>query len=156
MVELNETEQKEYDGYMVVLQDETTSVDIRIDVLIKLSHFFIGKDFSESFKYASLATIITDIPRADACCCLGDMYLIANKIKWAKIWYRHALDDSYREGCDCKYWTYLPLVKFAQIDFMEGQYDSALNLVEALLIMRKDDVDILELKEVILSKIDKK
>lgn len=155
MVKLNETEQKEYDGYIDTLQDETTSVDIRIDVLIKLSQFFIEKDFSESFKYASFATVITDKPRADACCCLGDMYLFANNIKWAKIWYRHALDDACRVGCDCKYWTYLPLVKFAQIDFIEERYDSALNLVEALLLMRKEDVEILQLKEVILSKLGK-
>ena len=41
-------------------------------------------------------------------------------------------------------------------DFLNENYDSALNLVEALLLMRKDDIEILELKDIILSKIGKK
>lgn len=147
---------EETNKYFEILESEESSIDQRVEALINLSNFFVDKDFADSFKYASMATIVTDIPRADACCCLGDRYLMANNIKWAKIWYRHALDDALRVGCDCKYWTYLPLIKFAQIDFLKENYDSALNLVEALLLMRKDDTEILELKDIILSKMGKK
>lgn len=147
---------EEINEYFKILELEDTSIDQRIEALINLSNFFVDKDFADSFKYASMATIVTDIPRADACCCLGDRYLMANNIKWAKIWYRHASDDALRVGCDCKYWTYLPLMKFAQISFLKKDYDEALNLVEALLLMRKDDTEILEFKDIILSKMGKK
>ena len=137
---------EEINKYFEILESEEASIDQRVEALINLSNFFVDKDFADSFKYASMATIVTDIPRADACCCLGDRYL----------WYRHALDDALRVGCDCKYWTYLPLIKFAQISFLKKDYDEALNLVEALLLMRKDDTEILELKDIILSKMGKK
>lgn len=153
---MEETIKKEIDKYFEILESEEASIDQRVEALIDLSNFFVDKDFADSFKYASMATIVTDIPRADACCCLGDRYLMANNIKWAKIWYRHACDDALRVGCDCKYWTYLPLIKFAQISFLNKDYDDALNLVEALLLMRKDDTEILELKDIILSKMGKK
>lgn len=153
---MEETIKKEINKYFEILESEEASIEQRVEALINLSNFFVDKDFADSFKYASMATIVTDVPRADACCCLGDRYLMANNIKWAKIWYRHACDDALRVGCDCKYWTYLPLIKFAQISFLNKDYDDALNLVEALLLMRKDDTEILELKDIILSKMGKK
>lgn len=153
---MEQTIKKEDNKYFEILESEEASIEQRVEALINLSNFFVDKDFADSFKYASMATIVTDVPRADACCCLGDRYLMANNIKWAKIWYRHACDDALRVGCDCKYWTYLPLIKFAQISFLNKDYDDALNLVEALLLMRKDDTEILELKDIILSKMGKK
>ena len=71
---------EETNKYFEILESEEASIDQRIEAFINLSNFFVDKDFADSFKYASMATIVTDIPRADACCCLGDRYLMANNI----------------------------------------------------------------------------
>lgn len=134
-----------------ILSKEETSEKERVDTFIELSNFFVDKDFSGSFKYASLATVTTNIPRADACCCLGDRYLMSGEFEWAAIWYNHAMHDSLQENCDSKYWTYLPLRNLAQISFSKGNKEEALNLIEALLIMRPKDDDLKSLKELFLS-----
>lgn len=138
--------------YFDILSSEDTTPSKRVETFIELSNFFVDKDFSNSFKYASLASIVTNVPRADACCCLADRYLMSGEYDWAIIWYKHAMNNACKDECDSTYWTYLPLRNLAQIYYLKGQKEEALKLIETLLLMRENDKDLLELKKIFSGK----
>ena len=99
-----------------------------------------------------MASIVTNVPRADACCCLADRYLMSGEYDWAIIWYKHAMNNACKDECDSTYWTYLPLRNLAQIYYLKGQKEEALKLIETLLLMRENDEDLLELKKIFSGK----
>lgn len=147
---INEEKEESIKIFYQILSDKNSTDNQRVEAFINLSNHYVYSDFSESFKYATLATIVTNIPRADACCCIADKYLMLGEYKWAEIWYKHAMNNSLTKECDSKYWGYIPLRNIAQIKYSNGEKEHALNIIEALLITRPDDEELIELKKIFL------
>lgn len=125
----------------------------RVSLFIEISNYYVDIDFGESMKYASFATVSTKIPRADACCCIGDRYLLIGEYEWARKWYNNAISNVSHD-IDAMYYGWLPSQKIAQTYLIEGNYTDALKFVETSLILNPKDEECINLKKFIINKIN--
>lgn len=113
--------------------NEETDQNKRVDILIlKIIEYTDNKDISNAFKYASFAAVCTTSPRADICCLLGDLYVGIGNNKWAKIWYKNAISNATTYPINAAYYTWLPLVKLANISEDKKEAESYLSAAEIL------------------------
>lgn len=96
-----------------------------------------ANDLNLALKYASLATIVTYSPRADACCLMGEIYLLKGNVEWAIRWYKSALNnitmDMDEVIPDKSYLTIIPLIKLAFISHGMGEDEKAIEYYDAVL-----------------------
>ena len=131
------------------IQENDKTQDEMVTLFIELSYTFDKEEeYGEALKYASLATIVSDVPRADACCRIGDLYAINRQTKWAKMWYTNSIQNVSNE-IDSLFYTWLPLQKMCQMLMMEGNFKEALKYVESALIFNPDDEECCNMKQAI-------
>lgn len=106
-----------------------------------------NKDYDNALKYAALASISTDYPRADVCCQMGDVYLERGNLKWAKIWFENAIGNFYidenGEKLDESFYTWIPMLKLSYIMYKLGNIESAVEFNNAVLLIQPENEDAL-------------
>lgn len=112
-------------------------------------------DYDGALKYAMLAVSCTDTPRADVCCCAGEIYMMKGKLRWASWWFEKAIGSVWvginGETIDNMYSTWFPMLKLSYIYYKENRIDDSLDMTEAVLKIVPDNEDALANKEVLLS-----
>jgi len=123
----------------------------KVDLFIKLSNTYsIEGDYSEALKYAAMATISTYSPRADACCCIGDIYLKLSNGEWAIKWYKNAMSST-TEGCNPAFSTWIPLIKISQAYLLVLNIDKAEEYVSAAEKFTEENEEVEQMKNSILT-----
>ena len=130
-----------------IVQDETKSNNEKVDAFIGLSHIYNERGkLSDALKYAAMATIATPTPRADACCCIGDVYLEFGESTWAMKWYEHAISNT-SDKCDFSFYTWIPLLKIAQCHLLMTNYDKTEEYISAAeKLAGKDNREIIDFR----------
>lgn len=114
-----------------IVKNETKSNNEKVNAFIELSNLYNQRgDLNEALKYAAMATITTLTPRADACCCIGDIYLELGETTWAMKWYENAVSNA-SDKCDFSFYTWIPLLKIAQSYLILSDFDKAEEYISA-------------------------
>ena len=124
--------------------------DEKTDAFVELSNKYNAEGkLSEALKYAAMATIATSTPRADACCCIGDIYLQKGESVWAMKWYENAISNTVGK-CDVSFYTWIPLLKISQCYLLMSNFDKCEEYISAAEKMsKKDNPDIVDFKNTI-------
>ena len=109
--------------------------DKKTNLLINLCQLNANKEdgIPVALKYAAIASIVTASPRADVCCLLGELYLKTGNLKWAEIWFKHALLNI--GNCDLSYSIIYPMRRLGDIALIKGNmedkelYDNAIKVL---------------------------
>lgn len=120
-----------------VVGDDLWYID-KLNALVAISRIELdAQHFGEALKYAVLASICTESPRADVCCLLGDIYFQKGNLKWAKLWFEQAVGNillgSEAEGLDMKYCTTYPLASLSTIEYAMGNVKNAMEYNDTVL-----------------------
>jgi hypothetical protein len=125
-----------------------------IDSLIQQSLKYKDEnhDLDNALKYAMLAAALSYQPRADACCCIGEIYLSKGNDSWAKFWFEKALNNMSvwidEQLPDSEYFTIIPLLKLCFIAHREGDDKAAKEYNDAVLaIDSKNEIALSNKKE---------
>ena len=122
-----------------------TYMEYTVDSLINESMKYKDKnnDLDNALKYAMLSAAITYQPRADSCCCIGEIYLLKNNFEWAKFWFEKALNNMTvwvdEILPDKDYFTIIPLLKLAFISYSLGDITSAKEYNDAVLLIEPEN-----------------
>ena len=120
-------------------------MEYTIDSLIQESLRYKDKnnDLDNALKYAMLSASLSYQPRADSCCCIGEIYLLRNNLEWAKFWFEKALNNMTvwvdEVLPDKDYFTIIPLLKLAFISYSSGDMESAKKYNDAVLMIDKNN-----------------
>lgn len=120
-------------------------MEYTIDSLINESMKYKDKnnDLDNALKYAMLSAALSYQPRADSCCCIGEIYLLKNNLEWAKFWFEKALNNMTvwidEILPDKDYFTIIPLLKLAFISYSLGDTTSAKEYNDAALLIEPEN-----------------
>ena len=143
-------EDSHYQYLLDIVSNSTATNSDKIVAFISLSNINNAKgDISEALKYASMATIVTASPRADACCCIGDVYMQLGNTEWAIKWFESAISNV-SPDCESGYYTWIPLMKIAQAHILNCDFKTAEEYVSAARkLLKKDTEEILDITRAI-------
>jgi tetratricopeptide (TPR) repeat protein len=116
-------------------------MNYNIDSLLNESLAYKDKsnDLDNALKYAMIAASLSYSPRADVCCCIGEIYLSKGNIEWAKFWYERALQNMSmwvdEQLPDADYFTIIPMLKLCFICHKSGDIDGAKEYNNAVLLI---------------------
>ena len=116
-------------------------MDYNIDYLVEQSLRYKDKecDLDNALKYGMIAASLSFSPRADVCCCIGEIYLLKGNTEWAKFWYERALNNMSvwvdEKLPDAEYFTIIPMLKLCFICHKMGDIESAMEYNNAALLI---------------------
>lgn len=127
--------------------DTPNSIE-KLNEFMRLSFEYKNKkDYDNALKYASLATISTDYPRADTCCQMGEIYICRNNFEWAKFWFEKAIGniqvDDNGDKIDESFSTWLPMLRLSYVFYKIGDYEKANDMNNAVLLIAPNNEDAL-------------
>lgn len=107
-------------------ENKDESVDILANYCLER---YSDGDLNEAAKYAAIATICTESPRADICCLMGFLYHSIGNEKWAAKWLHNAIGNA-SAHIDSGYYTWYPLVLLANVETNKAEeYFKAAELI---------------------------
>lgn len=126
-----------------IIGDDLWYID-KLNALVAISRIELdARHFGEALKYAVLASICTESPRADVCCLLGDIYFQKGNLSWAKLWFEQAVGNirlgSETEGLDMKYCAVYPLASLSTVEYAMGNVKNAMEYNDTVLELEPDD-----------------
>ena len=96
-------------------------------------------DNAMALKYALMAASVSYNPRADVCCCVGEIYLTMGNMDWAEIWFNKALNNTStwidEVVPNSIYYTTIPLIKLCFIAYTKGEIEKAKEYNDAVLVI---------------------
>lgn len=140
--------------------DTPNSID-NLNEFMNLSlQYYEKMDYNNALKYAALASVSTDYPRADVCCQMGDIYLEKGNLDWAKFWFERAIGNIYvdhnGDKLDDAFYTWVPLLKLSYILYKLGDVQGAFDYNESVLLIQPDNEDAISNREFLSNILERK
>lgn len=103
-----------------------TDINKKLEILIDIIKLCRDeyRSLDEAFKYASLAAVMTESPRADICCILGELYNMRKNAAWSKKWFEHAINNV-SANIDTAFYTWYPILMIGNIYANDGDIKNA-------------------------------
>jgi tetratricopeptide (TPR) repeat protein len=132
--------------------DTPNSIDNLNEFMAMSFKYKKDKDLKNALKYAALASVSTDYPRADVCCHMGDLYLEMGNLVWARFWFEAAIGNIYvdisGEKLDESFYTWIPMLRLSYIMYTIGDIDKAIEYNNAVLLIQPENEDAISNAEV--------
>lgn len=129
----------EKDALLIDKFNNETDVDNSIDILIELIKFYRDEqdNLDNAFKYAAIATISSNNPRADICCIMGGLYFSQGNIPWAIRWYKAAISNT-SSHINPAFSTWFPAAMLGSIYAANDDLETAVTYLNTAKVLNPD------------------